>query len=419
MKLSIWWLGAVASSLLLTGCVKDQCTQRMTYMKDVPVYKTMDEIRVPITSAGVRALKNPGKIYLYNNYVLINEIHEGVHIIDNSNPTSPQSIAFIPIPGNVDIAMKGNVLYADNYMDLVAIDVTNPNQAQLLKRVESVFPTYGTNPDNPNELLVAYEQKEVTEDVPCGQANSPWGGWGMEGDVMTSNGGSNAGGAGAGRVSGMGGSMSRFAIAGDYLYAVDNQTLHVVSIVTMENPVKVNQVGTAVGTETLFPYEDKLFVGTNTGMQIYNCVDPTNPQFLSTFEHAFACDPVYVDGDFAYITLRNGSPCRDGNNQLDIVDISTITNPTLVQSHAMESPHGLAVRDNVLYLCEGDNGFKTYDVTNKNMLSSFSQLDLQSYDVIAVPHTDLIMVIGKDGFYQYDAANPAAMELLSKIEVQQ
>jgi len=421
MNKSLGFFGmTAASAMLFTGCLKDQCTQKVTHWKDIPVYMTVDEVRGPIAAETPRGLEQPGKIYLYGSYVLISESLKGVHVIDNSNPSNPKNIAFIPIVGNRDIAMKGNVLYADNYMDLVAVDLTNPSQAQLLKRVENLFPTYGTNPDNANEMLVGYESKLVTEDIACDQTN---GVMGWEDDVLTSNGGgvtSSAGGAsGAGRVSGMGGSMSRFAIMGDHLYAVDNQDMHVISIVTLENPIKVNQVGLTFGTETLFPYEDKLFVGTNTGMAIYNCADPTNPQYLSQFDHAFACDPVFVEGDFAYITLRNGSPCRDSDNQLDIVDISDITNPVLVQSHTMENPHGLSVRDNTLYLCEGDFGFKTFDVTNKNSLTQYSELPMKSYDVIAVPHTGLLLIVGEDGFYQYDATNNTSLQMLSKIEVKQ
>ena len=189
MKLSSWWLGAAASSaFLFTGCTKDLCTQKITHWKDMPVYKTLDQVRVPISAQPARELKNPGKIYLYDTYVLINEVQEGVHIIDNSTPSNPQNIAFIPIPGNVDIAMKGNVLYADNYMDLLAIDITNPTSASLLKRVESLFPTYGTNPDDANQLLVAYKSELITEEIACNSMNNnPWGGGVIEDGGFTTN----------------------------------------------------------------------------------------------------------------------------------------------------------------------------------------------------------------------------------------
>ncbi|MBK8279937.1 MAG: hypothetical protein IPK94_07395 [Saprospiraceae bacterium] len=53
---------------------------------------------------------------------------------------------------------------------------------------------------------------------------------------------------------------------------------------------------------------------------------------LSTFSHARACDPVYVEGDIAYITLRNGTRCENFTNELDVVDITNITSPRLIKN---------------------------------------------------------------------------------------
>ncbi|MCH2046320.1 MAG: hypothetical protein MK212_19555 [Saprospiraceae bacterium] len=421
-KLSVL-VSALFGLSLLSSCVKDKCTQEVTYMKDIPVYMTTEEIRQPIETEGPRALENPGKIYLYADYVLVNEVNQGVHIIDNSNPSNPKNISFIKIPGNVDIAMKGSVLYADNYMDLLAIDLSNPNSATMLKRVESVFPTFGVNPDNENELLVRYRQEEVTETVDCDWNNGWNGGWGgggiMEDAAFTPTNTATGGTGGVGRSAGIGGSMARFAITGDYLYAVDNQDLHVISILSMDDPTEINRLTLTTGTETIFPHEDKLFIGGNTGMDIYDCGDPTNPSYLSRFEHAFACDPVFVDGDFAYITLRQETVCQTGWNQLQVVDISTITAPNLISTYTMENPHGLSVRDEVLYLCEGDFGLKTFDVTDKLSIdqNQLSQIETRAYDVIAVPHTDRILLVGDDGFYQYDITSPSNLQLISKIEV--
>lgn len=408
---------ALVGLSMLTSCIKDKCTQTVTYMKDIPVYRSYEEIRQPIKTEAARTLQNPGKIYLYADYVLINELNEGVHVIDNSDPANPQPISFIKIAGNVDIAMKGSVLYADNYTDLLAIDMSNPNSVSVLKRVENIFPILGVNPENSEEVLVRYDQEEVTEELACGEVNNNSWAWSRE-DITALN-STAAATTGAGRSTGLGGSMARFAINGDYLYTVDNQDLHVLSILRMEDPTEVNRVRLRIDTETLFPYEDKLFVGGNTGMEIYDCVDPTNPVYLSRFEHAFACDPVFVDGNFAYITLRAGNLCRQAWNQLQVVDITNITQPTLVSSYSMENPHGLSVHDDVLYLCEGDFGLKTFDVTDKLNINQnlLSQLDTKAYDVIAVPRTDHILVVGDDGFYQYDTGNPSTLQLISKIEV--
>src|SRR5690349_19412527 len=96
-------LVTVMLSFLLTNCDKEKATQ--TYIWYTPDYKPLTEVRAEMKSSAARGLKNPGKIYIYGNYIFLSETNEGIHIIDNSKPTTPKNIAFIPIPGNVDLAV--------------------------------------------------------------------------------------------------------------------------------------------------------------------------------------------------------------------------------------------------------------------------------------------------------------------------
>ena len=421
------FFAAVATLFLTASCVKDDCTRVMTYTKTTPVYKTFAEIRVDPTVEPARDLKNPGKIYLFGNLILINEKGEGVHVIDNANPSAPAKLAFISIPGNVDIAMSGNTLYADNYTDLLAIDMSNIQSAHLKKRVENAFPTYGTDPNL--GMLVAYNSEEVTEEVQCDDqstmmTNQQWGNdIGVMNTNTTDNAGVSANAGGAGREAiGIGGSMARFGINGQNLYIVDNQDMHIFDISNTENPTRVNQVtvGMGWGIETIFPYQDKLFIGSNVGMFIYDNSNPQSPTYLSEFQHANVCDPVFVDGNFAYVTLRSGTSCQGFSNQLDVVDITDITNPALVSSTAMHNPHGLTVEDEKLYLCDGSDGFKVFDLADKQAIGQnqlFHDSSIPAYDAITIPRANAVLVIGADGFYQYNTSNPAALQLLSHIPV--
>ncbi len=107
-----------------------------------PVYATIDDIQ-NIYSTGPVIITSPGKIYLKDSLVFIGEEGKGVHIIDNSDKTNPQKIAFINIPGNHDIAVKGNIMYADNMTDLVAIDISDIQNIQVVKRISNIYPEYG------------------------------------------------------------------------------------------------------------------------------------------------------------------------------------------------------------------------------------------------------------------------------------
>jgi hypothetical protein len=84
-----------------------------------PVYGNQSEADIRLSYS--KPLRNPGKIYLYNNLLLINELNEGIHVYDNSNPSSPQPLYFITMLGNTDMIIKDDVLYADHNGDLKAI----------------------------------------------------------------------------------------------------------------------------------------------------------------------------------------------------------------------------------------------------------------------------------------------------------
>jgi len=82
-----------------------------------------------------RPLKNPGKIYCKGDYIYVNELFKGVHVINNSNPKKPVNEGFILVPGCVDMAVKENILYVDNAVDLVAFDLESKQVTQRLKGV--------------------------------------------------------------------------------------------------------------------------------------------------------------------------------------------------------------------------------------------------------------------------------------------
>ena len=151
-------------SIMFQGCLKDKCTSTYNYTFYRPIYKTKAEVRANIRSNAPIAIDCPGKIYVRAPYIFLNEIDRGIHVIDNSNPAQPNNVTFINIPGNVDIAVKGNTLYADLYTDLVAIDITNPKNVVLKKVVEGVFPDryyYGFRQDSLG-VIASWEKRDTT-----------------------------------------------------------------------------------------------------------------------------------------------------------------------------------------------------------------------------------------------------------------
>ena len=113
-----------------------------------PILMTRTQLEKSISYSEPCNLINPGKIYIKGDTIFINEKYKGIHVFDNSNPSKPKNIGFITIPGCIDISMKNNVLYADNSVDLVAIELSN-NLANLkvTERLREIFPEL-TAPDN-------------------------------------------------------------------------------------------------------------------------------------------------------------------------------------------------------------------------------------------------------------------------------
>lgn len=217
-------------------------------------------------------------------------------------------------------------------------------------------------------------------------------------------------------ANGVGGSMARFAINGDFLYTVDHNDLKVFDISTPSNPEYKQDIKIGWGIETIFPYNQKLFVGSQTGMYIFDISDPLAPVQLSMYQHLTSCDPVVVQGDFAYVTLRNGSDCRMGQNLLDVLNISDPENPVLISTTRMDNPHGLGISQNTLFVCEGIYGLKVFNVSKPEEpeLISFQE-GFHAYDVIVLPH--VLIITGEDGLYQYDYQDVQELKLLSTIPV--
>ena len=414
--------------LLFSACGKDTCEQTTTYTKLTPVLVDPADFRaLPLTSEAPRELRFPGKIYSYGNLLLINERNEGIHFIDNSDKTDPQAIAYLPLGGNTDFVIRNGILYANHYTDLVSFDVSDPLALEMLGRTENV-----RNPlelDGEGRIATYYNAEEVTETVDCDaqQFIEAWGfgcwncDFWVQAEVFDAN-------FASGDVSniapssgvGTGGSMARFTVYKDRLYTVDDATLRAFTF-TGPTVEQTSETQLWWGIETIIPYNDHLFIGSQTGMFIYEASDPDNPTRVSVFQHARACDPVYVKDDYAYVTLRDGTPCAGFANQLDLVDISDMSNPRLAESFQMQHPHGLGILDESLFVCEGDFGLKAFDISDPLKLDNnrlWTDRDRHTYDVIPLGgDTPTLLVVGDDGFLQLDISNAEKPVLLSTIPV--
>jgi hypothetical protein len=416
------FLTGLVMMILGSSCIKDRCTQTYTYLK--PVYRTTAEVRANIKSNAPVDIQRTGKIYLKNQFILMNEPDKGIHIIDNSNPYAPKNVAFIDIPGNIDLAVKGNILYADSYTDLVAIDISNPLQAKLVNVTEGVFPHrqyWGGFAADTSMVITTWESRDTTVVADCGTD----GFFGFTGrkDILVFNNCANCSGDwrsglytanSPGTQAGIGGSMARFTLVNNNLYTVSHSHLNVFNVANAEKPSFRKDISIGWDIETIYPFKDRLFIGSMSGMYIFNISNPDEPVQTGTFTHVRSCDPVVADDDYAYVTLRNGSQCNGFVNQLDVVDVKNLSAPFLLKSYPFTNPHGLSKDGDILLICDGRDGLKTNDASDPNNIKLLSTVEMaETFDVIA--WNGLALVVATDGLYQYEYSNPSAPKLISKI----
>ena len=397
----------VLSVIFLPGCLKDKITR--TYSIYTPVYKTTAEVRLNIKSDVARDILKPGKLFIRGQYIYLNEIDKGVHVIDNTNPTSPRNVAFINIPGNMDLAVKGNILYADLYTDLITLDITNPLQVQTKSIVDNAFPfrrySNGFVPDN-TRIIVDWLKKDTTVSADFNAGNVR-----LESRMFDSFSSQTANKAAS--PFGMGGSMARFSIVNTNLYTVSDADLSVYSIAAPEKPVFSNKVNLGWGIETIYPFKDKLFIGSTSGIFIYDITDHNKPSKLGQFGHMLACDPVIADDKYAFVTLSNGTRCNRAVNQLEVLNISNLYAPSLMKTYPMTNPQGLSKDGNTLFICDGKDGLKIYNASSVGNLKLLLHIKgFESYDVITT--NNIAIVVSKDGLRQYDYSNLNDIKLLSK-----
>lgn len=416
----------VIITLAFTGC-QEKITD--TYMVNMPVYMDRESFKKSVIVTDKQDIAEPGKIYFKDNYVFINEALKGIHVINNINPADPVFVSFISIPGNMDMAIKDSILFADSFTDLVALNISDIMNIREVGRVDSIFP-YSLPPligqnqfpfgivDATKGIVVGWETKMVEEVIETGQSTFPvMQRWNLMSENATFSKFSDSGSGSPSMSVGVGGSLARFTIHSSFLYTVDQSTLRTFDIDDLTRPLLISDLGIGWDVETVFPYQNKLFFGTQTGMLIYDISIPSSPKYISSYSHFKSCDPVVVEGNYAYVTLRAGNLCGEATSQLDVINVSIITDPRWEKSYPMQEPYGLGIDNKTLFICDGEAGLKVYDATQpKNLVKIAGFPDVNAYDVI--PFNGVLMMIGKDGLYQYDYSGPASMNLLSYIPIQ-
>lgn len=213
---------------------------------------------------------------------------------------------------------------------------------------------------------------------------------------------------------GKGGSLAKFTIVGNYLYILNGGNLAAYNIENPAAPKFQSSILVDWGIETLFPYNDKLFIGSQNGMFIYGLDEPATPARLGQVQHFRACDPVVANDSVAFVTLR-GNACGPATDGLYVYDIKDVTNPLLKKTVEIPSPSGLGLNDSILYVCQQNNGLSVYNVKEPFGPMLRKKIDDVYFQDVIVYNNILVCYV-LTGLQLYDISTPADPVLLTSLE---
>lgn len=214
------------------------------------------------------------------------------------------------------------------------------------------------------------------------------------------------------------GSLSRFAIQGNRMYAIDLNFVKVFDLSNIDNPVEVNKVELDYGLETIFTTDNFLYVGARDGIYVCDISNEDLPIYQAKISHSFSCDPVVVQGNYAYSTLRvTESGCGDFNSfsELVVYNISDKSNVFVETEINMDEPYGLGALNDKLFVCEGSGSLQVYDISTPNYPELINSFAVDNPRDVIVEENRIILSTSTDlKLLSYDAEGN--IQLISSFE---
>src|SRR5262245_19427786 len=220
--------------------------------------------------------------------------------------------------------------------------------------------------------------------------------------------------AAAAQSTGKGGSLAKFTIIGNYIYAVSMHYLYTIDISNPVGPTKVNQSQLNYDMETIYPYKNNLFIGSKTGLYIYSLENPAIPKLVGEAKHGRSCDPVVANDSVSYSTLKGSAACGAATSGLYVYDVKNLNNPILKKLIPMNEPVGLGMSDSALYVCSSTEGLRIYNIKDpynpveKQLISGTGFIDV-------IPYENILICWVRDGIGLYDITNRLQPQSIKKI----
>ena len=92
-----------------------------------------------IASGPPRPTENNTGIVVLGDLLFVVDLGLGVHVFDNADPRRPRGLAFITVPGIATLTATEGRLYANNFGDLVTIDIEDLGSVRVVDRDVGLF----------------------------------------------------------------------------------------------------------------------------------------------------------------------------------------------------------------------------------------------------------------------------------------
>ncbi len=226
--------------------------------------------------------------------------------------------------------------------------------------------------------------------------------------------------AGAG---GKSGSITRFAVYKNYMYALNLNEVLTYSLQDPDNPALVHRLPTDYGLETIIIYDNTVYLGSTSSLYILDISNPAAPGILSKTDRLLeffgGCDPVVVKDNYAYSTVKiiqNICGQVSSRSALIVYDVSDKTAPVTEDTYTLDIPNGLGYKDNYLFVCdEGSDRLEVFDISDPRSLK------WTNYSVAVTDPNDLIVagekmiVSTKTDFQVFDISDVTAILKIGTI----
>ncbi len=144
----------------------------------------------------------------------------------------------------------------------------------------------------------------------------------------------------------------------------------------------------------------------NAGLEIIDLSSLSNPSLVGSYYTPGAANAVHVVGNLAYVA--------DGTSGLQIIDVSNLAAPTLAGSYSTSSwTVGVQVLDNLAYVADGASGLQIIDVSNPAVPSLTGLYDTPGLAIKIHILGDIAYVAdGSDGLQIINVTDPSAPTFL-------